>query len=192
MVLQLLYGIGARDFLEPAGYLVLPCQKCGTTGVFTGYRAKRKVTFYTVPTATVREQFVVECHNCQQRFAVPDALRDEFAANLLSEQDAVARVRQLGGRAGGLAIAGTRHPAGPTYYQILQVDPAADPEVIDAAFRRLALKHHPDRSPGPESAARMRELLTAKEALSEPERRRAYDASIGIVRRPPAMRPDEV
>jgi hypothetical protein len=192
MVLPLLYGLGARDFLEPAGFLVLPCQKCGTTGVFAGFRAKRKVTFYTVPTATVREQFVVECGHCQQRFAVPETLRDEFVANLLSEQEAIARVRQLGAQAGGFAIPGARHAAGPTYYQILQVDPAADPDVIDAAFRRLALKHHPDRAPGPEAAAKMRELLTAKEVLSDPERRRAYDASIGIVRRPPAMRPDEV
>ncbi len=193
MVIQLLYGIGAKDFDEAKGFLVLPCQRCGTTGVFTLFTSKRKVTFYTVPTATVREQVVVECRTCGQRFGVPEEVRDGFLANLVSEQEALAQVRQLGGvHGGGIVVAGARRSAGPTYYQTLQVDPSADPDVIDAAFRRLALKYHPDRSPGPEAAQKMRELLEAKEVLANPERRREYDASIGIMRRPPAMRADEV
>ncbi len=44
MVIQLLYGIGAKDFDEAKGFLVLPCQRCGTTGVFTLFTSKRKVT----------------------------------------------------------------------------------------------------------------------------------------------------
>jgi curved DNA-binding protein CbpA len=67
--------------------------------------------------------------------------------------------------------------------------------VIEAAFKRLALKYHPDRSTAPDAADKTRELLAARDVLADPVRRRAYDASIGIVRpppRPPAMRPEEV
>jgi len=38
-------------------------------------------------------------------------------------------------------------------YKVLQVDPEADPEVIQAAYRRLAQKWHPDVAPGPEADA---------------------------------------
>jgi curved DNA-binding protein len=74
----------------------------------------------------------------------------------------------------------------------LQVDPSADPDVIEAAFRRLALKYHPDTSTDPDASVRMREILEAKECLSDPDRRLAYDRSIGIVRRPPGLRPEDI
>ena len=32
-------------------------------------------------------------------------------------------------------------------YKVLQVDPHAEPEVVDAAFRRMARKYHPDVNP---------------------------------------------
>lgn len=63
------------------------------------------------------------------------------------------------------------------YYATLQVDPRAEPEVIEAAYRRLARKHHPDASADPEAASRMRELNDAYEVLHDPARRRAYDAA---------------
>ncbi len=61
------------------------------------------------------------------------------------------------------------------YYAILQVDPQAEPEVIEAAYRRLSRKHHPDVSDEPDAARRMRDLNEAYEVLSDPARRRAYD-----------------
>src|SRR5581483_266101 len=65
----------------------------------------------------------------------------------------------------------------PDYYEILQVSPNADDEVIQAAFKRLALKWHPDRRPGDPSAAEWMTLLnTAYAVLSDPEKRKAYDA----------------
>ena len=77
----------------------------------------------------------------------------------------------------------------------MQVDQDADPDVIEAAFKRLALKYHPDRSKDPEAAAKMRDVLQAKDVLADPKRRLAYDRSIGIKREPPkpvALRPEDV
>jgi curved DNA-binding protein CbpA len=60
-------------------------------------------------------------------------------------------------------------------YKTLQVDPEADPEVIQAAFRRLAQKWHPDVTRGGESATRMIAINRAWELLGDPARRVAYD-----------------
>jgi DnaJ-class molecular chaperone len=59
------------------------------------------------------------------------------------------------------------------FYKILQVDPEADPEVVQAAYRVLARKLHPDLT-GDESG--MKRLNTAWDALRDPTRRAAFDA----------------
>lgn len=66
------------------------------------------------------------------------------------------------------------HVEGDDLYALLQVDASASAAEIRAAFRRLALRHHPDRSPG--SQARMVALNRAYALLRDPERRRQYDA----------------
>ncbi len=60
-------------------------------------------------------------------------------------------------------------------YKVLQVDPDADREVIEAAYRRLARKHHPDVSPDPDSTQRMIAINAAWEQLRDPVRRAAVD-----------------
>jgi curved DNA-binding protein CbpA len=62
------------------------------------------------------------------------------------------------------------------HYKVLQVDPAADPEVITAAFRALARRVHPDRDASGVHEHRMAELNRAYDVLRDAARRRAYDA----------------
>ena len=64
----------------------------------------------------------------------------------------------------------------PDHYKTLQVDDEAEFEVIQAAYRRLARKYHPDAGGGPEAAARMTTLNAAWEVLRDPDRRAGYDA----------------
>lgn len=64
---------------------------------------------------------------------------------------------------------------GPDPYKVLQVDPEAEDEVIQAAYRRLARKYHPDVAPGPEAAARMAAINAAWELLRDPARRASLD-----------------
>jgi DnaJ-class molecular chaperone len=61
------------------------------------------------------------------------------------------------------------------YYKILQVTEDADPEVIEAAYKRLSFKYHPDRNNSPNANVRMMELNEAYNVLSDPNRRQYYD-----------------
>lgn len=60
------------------------------------------------------------------------------------------------------------------YYRILQVDPEADPDVVEAAYKRLARKYHPDLNPEPDANQRMQEINVAYEVLGDPEKRAEY------------------
>lgn len=60
-------------------------------------------------------------------------------------------------------------------HKILQVVPTAEPEVIRAAYRALAIKYHPDRDSSTYAARRMREINDAYAQLRTPiERRQTF------------------
>ncbi|XP_007051070.2 PREDICTED: dnaJ protein ERDJ3B [Theobroma cacao] len=66
--------------------------------------------------------------------------------------------------------------AGKSYYEILQVPRGASDEQIKRAYRKLALKYHPDKNPGNEEAdKRFAEINNAYEVLSDSEKRGIYD-----------------
>ena len=62
------------------------------------------------------------------------------------------------------------------YYKILGVDRSANPEDIKKAYRKLAMKYHPDRNPGDKSAEeKFKDINEANDVLSDPEKRNRYD-----------------
>ena len=62
------------------------------------------------------------------------------------------------------------------YYEVLGVSRNADASSIKSAYRKLAMKHHPDKNPGDKkSEALFKEATEAYEILKDDEKRAAYD-----------------
>jgi molecular chaperone DnaJ len=62
------------------------------------------------------------------------------------------------------------------YYEVLGVERGTDDKEIKKAYRRIAMKYHPDRNPdAPDAEDKFKEASEAYEILSDPEKRAAYD-----------------
>jgi curved DNA-binding protein CbpA len=62
------------------------------------------------------------------------------------------------------------------YYEVLGVQRTCDEGELKAAFRKLAMEHHPDRNSGAaESTAKFKEINEAYSVLCDPQKRAAYD-----------------
>ncbi len=67
--------------------------------------------------------------------------------------------------------------SGKDFYDVLGVARDAPEDEIRKAYRRLALKYHPDKNPDdPEAARKCKEVSEAYEVLSDPEKRQTYDS----------------
>ena len=62
------------------------------------------------------------------------------------------------------------------YYEVLGVDKSADEQTLKKAYRKLAMKYHPDRNPGDKEAEdKFKEINEAYEVLSDSTKRQNYD-----------------
>ena len=66
--------------------------------------------------------------------------------------------------------------AKPDYYDTLGVNRGADEKALKSAYRKLAMKYHPDRNPDDDAAeAKFKEVNEAYDVLKDDEKRAAYD-----------------
>ena len=62
------------------------------------------------------------------------------------------------------------------YYEVLGVEKTASADEIKKAFRKLALKYHPDKNPGDKEAEeKFKEVAEAYNVLRDTEKRKQYD-----------------
>ena len=75
-------------------------------------------------------------------------------------------------------------------YALLGVKKDAKVEDIRRAYRKWAVKMHPDRNPGKEAESKFKEISAAYELLSNAESRKKYDSThgIGVPAPPPCPR----
>lgn len=64
---------------------------------------------------------------------------------------------------------------GKDYYCILGIEKGASDEDIKKAYRKQALKFHPDKNKSPQAEEKFKEVAEAYEVLSDPKKREIYD-----------------
>lgn len=62
------------------------------------------------------------------------------------------------------------------YYEVLGIPRDADEAAIKKAYKRLAMKYHPDRNKDPDAEEKFKEIAKAYAVLSDPQKRKMYDA----------------
>mmetsp|Transcript_8040 Transcript_8040/g.13785 ORF Transcript_8040/g.13785 Transcript_8040/m.13785 type:complete len:418 (-) Transcript_8040:220-1473(-) len=66
-------------------------------------------------------------------------------------------------------------PNNTKFYEALGVEKTALEDEIKKAYRKLAMKFHPDKNPSPEAQEKFKEISAAYEVLSDPEKKKIYD-----------------
>jgi len=69
----------------------------------------------------------------------------------------------------------------PDYYELLQISPNADPDMIHRVYRMLAQRYHPDNADSGDEKT-FRAITDAYKVLSDPEKRAAYDVNLHAYR----------
>ena len=66
---------------------------------------------------------------------------------------------------------------GVDYYKVLQVDRSANDDDLKKAYRKLAMKWHPDKNPNnkKDAEAKFKQISEAYDVLSDPQKRAVYD-----------------
>ncbi len=188
--------LGSREEMAHVGYVPAKCPKCAHQGLFSVYESKRRLTVAALVSVPLSQQMVVECPKCSVRMGVPSEQGEQLEQQMITAD----KLASMASNGGGSVHHQMTQPQsavlrGKTAYQVLQLDPAAEQEVVDAAFKRLALKYHPDTSKALDAPGRMREIIEAHGMINDPKKRERYDRSIGIfhpVKLPPAMRASDV
>lgn len=66
-------------------------------------------------------------------------------------------------------------PTGKDFYKVLGVSPDSNEDEIKKAYRKLALKFHPDKNSDADAEDRFKEIAEAYEILTDPQKRTIYD-----------------
>ncbi|KIY44730.1 DnaJ-domain-containing protein [Fistulina hepatica ATCC 64428] len=116
----------------------------------------------------------IQCYKCRKTYShafYPSQTASTSSANHTSN-NSTASPRPKNGR----KIGTQERPLDTTFYDILGVSVTATTDEIKKAYRRLAIKHHPDKNPDdPHASERFNEIAIAYQTLSDDTLRRKYN-----------------
>ncbi|KAH9461855.1 hypothetical protein KEM48_009691 [Puccinia striiformis f. sp. tritici PST-130] len=121
---------------------------------------------YLPPTSSnlSKNSYLIQCQSCSKTF-LPN-----------SSAGATASSTRPAAKKSGRRIGSDERPLETEYYEVLGLSPKATALEIKAAYRRMALKMHPDKNPDdPEAGEKFKSLAVAYNTLSDPELRKKYN-----------------
>ncbi|OAV99015.1 hypothetical protein PTTG_02440 [Puccinia triticina 1-1 BBBD Race 1] len=111
-----------------------------------------------------KDSYLIQCHSCSKTF-LPN-----------SSAGAAASSTKPSTKKSGRRIGSDERPLETEYYDILGLTPKATPLEIKGAYRRMALKMHPDKNPDdPDAGEKFKSLAVAYNTLSDPQLRKKYN-----------------
>ncbi|KAF8885556.1 X-domain of DnaJ-containing-domain-containing protein [Gymnopilus junonius] len=125
----------------------------------------------------------IRCFNCQSVFEhafypgqVPSSSVTAYSAGASSSSGWAGNSNNGNGQRKGRKIGTQERPLETGYYDILGIPVTATTDDIKKAYRRLAIKHHPDKNPDdPHAEERFKEIAIAYQTLSDPALRKKYN-----------------
>ena len=128
---------------------------------------------YLAPSASSRLEIELECAQCHKRWITSQTEPSRTASS--SKKGATGSTGSGGG--GSKRKIGTDdRPLETDYYDLLGLPITCTSEEVKKAYRRLAIKHHPDKNPDdPTAADKFKEIAVAYTTLSDPQLRHKYN-----------------
>ncbi|KAA1075014.1 hypothetical protein PGT21_027044 [Puccinia graminis f. sp. tritici] len=111
-----------------------------------------------------KDSYLIQCHSCSKTF-LPNSSAGTTTSSTKPSTKKTAR-----------RIGSDERPLETEYYDILGLTPKATALEIKAAYRRMALKMHPDKNPDdPDAGEKFKSLAVAYNTLSDPQLRKKYN-----------------
>ncbi|KAF9221112.1 DnaJ-domain-containing protein [Gyrodon lividus] len=161
----------AYPILSSRQYVPHIRSQCGTCGSSLEFPVPS-------PTPTQGTLLRVRCFKCQTVYshAFYSAQLPPGAASPSTAQTLNGSTSTPAGGRKGRKIGTQEKPLETGYYDILGVPVDASTDDVKKAYRRLAIKHHPDKNPDdPDAEERFKEIAIAYQTLSDPELRKKYN-----------------
>lgn len=131
---------------------------------------------YLAPSASSQLELELECAKCHKRWISTTAQAEPPKTASSSKKAGTGTTSSGGGGSSKRKIGTDDRPLETDYYDLLGLPITCTSEEVKKAYRRLAIKYHPDKNPDdPTAADKFKEIAVAYTTLSDPQLRHKYN-----------------